>query len=216
MQFNFVAFNFQGADLAAEERHYLARHVELARRMTGLRFYFTGRTMAALGRAPERVRVALQGFDDAKAAAEAAGSTVVPELVADSSAHLKDLMMKSVTGDVVIPFESRKPGQPCFIMAAEFDLAAPGGDGAAAERHYLDVHVAIARRLPGLRNYLAGKIDGAGASSGERQRMAVLVFDSRDALREAYRSPVGQELVRDEQATIRNPRVWRIDARVEL
>jgi uncharacterized protein (TIGR02118 family) len=213
MQFNFVAFNFQSADLAAEERNYLGHHVELAKRMPGLRLYYTGRLVKTGGREPERVRAAVLGYDDAAAAAAAARSEVIAALVADTQAHLKDLESKSMAGEAIVPFDARKPGQPCFIMAAEFDLATAAGGLAAAEEHYLKVHVGIARRLPGLRNYMIGKLEPGGA---DRQRMAVLVFDSHDALRAAYASAAGQELRADEQATIRNARVWRLDARVEI
>ena len=70
----------------------------------------------------------------------------------------------------------------------------------------------IARRLPGLRNYVIGKL-GAGA---DRYRIAILVFDSAAAFKAAYRSPVGLELIKDEEATIRDARVHRLDARVEV
>ena len=47
-------------------------------------------------------------------------------------------------------------------------------------------------------------------------RMAMLVFDSSEALHDAYHSPVGQELSKDEEATIVNTRLYRIDATVQL
>jgi hypothetical protein len=46
--------------------------------------------------------------------------------------------------------------------------------------------------------------------------MAMLVFDNIEAFRAAYRSPVGQELIKDEAATILNPRVYRLDATVQI
>ena len=47
-------------------------------------------------------------------------------------------------------------------------------------------------------------------------RMTMLVFDSFETLGDAYRSPVGQELQKDEETTIVNARVYRIDATVQL
>jgi hypothetical protein len=67
-----------------------------------------------------------------------------------------------------------------------------------------------------LRNYVIGKLIKTPGIEDSRYRMAALVFDSLDAYRAAYASPVGRELLNDEAATIRNARVYRLDARVEL
>ena len=99
-------------------------------------------------------------------------------------------------------------------MVAEFDLEQSAGIE-AAEKHYLGTHVSIARRLPALRNYVIGKLIKTAGIEDSRYRMATLVFDSLDAYRAAYASPVGSELLKDEAATIRNARVYRLDARVE-
>ncbi len=211
MQLSVVKFNFKSDDLEAEEKNYLGHHVALAKRMPGLRLYYTGRLMGVQGHTPEHLRAAIIGFDDATAAAAAMRSEVAPPLVADTQAHLKDVASRSLAAEVIVPFDSRRAEQRCLVMCAEFDLERSGGLD-AAERHYRDVHVGIAKRLPGLRNYMIGKLEGGA----DRYRMAILVFDSLDALRDAYRSPVGKELVRDEEATIRNPRVMRLDARVEV
>ena len=54
MHLTFVTFNYQSADLEAEERNYLGHHVELAKRFPGLRQYYTGRLMKVAGRNPIR------------------------------------------------------------------------------------------------------------------------------------------------------------------
>ncbi|HUY28295.1 MAG TPA: EthD family reductase [Candidatus Binataceae bacterium] len=215
MYLNVVSFDFQSADLAAEEHNYFAHHVPLARRFGGLRFYYTGRIVHGAGAEPGRLRTAILGYDSAEAAADAMRSEVIAPLVADTRAHLTNLASISISGEAIVPCAPREPGAPCFIMAAEFDLEGAAGDLAAAERHYRGVHVELARKLPGLRHYLIGKIE-RGASASDRYRMAVLVFDSLEAFRAAYKSPAGQVLVRDENATIRNARVMRIDARSEV
>ena len=58
-----------------------------------------------------------------------------------------------------------------------------------------------------------GKLIKTVGIEDSRYRMATLVFD---AYRAAYASPVGRELLKDEEATIRNARVYRLDARVEV
>jgi len=215
MHLTLVTFNFQSADLAAEERNYLGHHVELAKRFPGLRQYYTGRLMKVAGKEPNRVRAAILAYDDAAAAVSAMRSDVVPALLADTQAHLKDGTSTAVDAETIVPFDSRRAGQNCFVMVAEFDLEQSAGLD-AAEKHYLGVHVNIARRLPGLRNYIIGKLLKTAGSEDSRYRMATLVFDSLDAYRAAYASPAGLELLEDETATIRNARVYRLDARVEV
>jgi uncharacterized protein (TIGR02118 family) len=215
MHITYVSFNFQSDDLAAEERNYLGHHVALARKFPGLRQYYTGRLMKMGGKEPDRVRGALMVYDDAAASAAAMSSDVVMPLLTDTQAHLKDLMSHSADGEVIVPFDSRRGEQRCFAMMAEFDLEQSAG-AAAAEQRYLSKHTAIARRLPGLRNYMIGKLIKVPGGDITRNRMAVLVFDSIEAYRAAYASEVGAELMKDEEATIRNAEVRRLDARVEI
>lgn len=215
MHLTFVTFNYQSADLEAEERNYLVHHVELAKRFPGLRQYYTGRLMNVAGKEPDRIRAAIITYDDAAAAASAMSSDVVPALLADTQAHLKDGTSTAVDAETIVPFDSPRAGKNCFVMVAEFDLV-QGAGLEAAEKHYLGTHVSIARRLPGLRNYIIGKLIKTPGIEDSRYRMAILVFDSLDAYRAAYVSPVGRELLKDEEATIRNARVYRLDARVEV
>ena len=216
MLLNLVRFNFKSADLDAEERNYLGHHVALAMKLPGLRLYYTGRLLEVGGEKPDRYRAAVLAFDSTDASSAAMRTEAGAALAADGQAHLTALERRSADAEVIVPFDSRRAGQPCFIMAAEFDLATDGGGIEAAETRYRDHHVAIARRLPGLRNYIIGKLAPAGGGVASRYRLAVLAFDSPDALRDAYRSPVGRDLAEDERATIRNPRVTRLDARVEV
>ena len=215
MHLTLVTFNFQSADLEAEERNYLGHHVELAKRFPGLRQYYTGRLMKVAGKEPNRVRAAILAYDDAAAAVSAMRSDVVPALLADTQAHLKDGTSTAVDAETIVPFDSRRAGQNCFVMVVEFDLEESAGLD-AAEKHYLGTHVSIARRLPGLRNYIIGKLIKTAGSEDSRYRVATLVFDSLDAYRAAYASAAGRELLKDEAATIRNARVYRLDARVEV
>jgi uncharacterized protein (TIGR02118 family) len=215
MHLTFVTFNYQSADLEAEERNYLGHHVELAKRFPGLRQYYTGRLMKVAGKEPDRIRAAILAYDDAAAAASANRSDVLPALLADTQAHLRDGTSAAVEAETIVPFDSRRAGQQCFVMVAEFDLEQSAGLE-AAEKHYLGTHVSIARRLPGLRNYIIGKLIKTPGGEDSRYRIATLVFDSLDAYRAAYASPAGRELLKDEAATIRNARVYRLDARIEV
>src|SRR5580693_1744815 len=111
MHLTFVTFNYQSADLEAEERNYLEHHVELAKRFPGLRQYYTGRLMKAAGKEPDSVRAAILAYDDAAAAAFAMRSDVVPALIADTQAHLNDGTSTAVEAGTIVPFDSRRAGQ---------------------------------------------------------------------------------------------------------
>jgi uncharacterized protein (TIGR02118 family) len=81
----------------------------------------------------------------------------------------------------------------------------------AAERHYLEYHVPLARRLPGLRQYLIGCPIDFGAASAERTRAALLSFDDRDALVSAYRTETGKQLLADEKHTVSDAQIVYMD-----
>jgi uncharacterized protein (TIGR02118 family) len=208
MQFTFVAFNYQSDNVEAEEKNYLGHHVSLVKTLPGLRQYYTARTMEHRGEKPSHFRHALLAFDNAQSPGTA--PSVGAEIAADTQAHLKDLRTVVFDGEIMVPFENRKPGQKCFVMTAEFNLDKANPE--AAEKRYREHHTGIARRLPGLRSYVIGKL---GANS-DRNRIAILSFDSLDAFKAAYRSPIGAELIKDEEATIHAARVLRLDARVEV
>ncbi|MBI2206786.1 MAG: EthD family reductase [Candidatus Rokubacteria bacterium] len=89
----------------------------------------------------------------------------------------------------------------CMMASFNFNLS-HFRSVAEAERHYLDHHVPLARRLPGLRQYVIGRTVDFGGSPADRYRAAVLVFDDADAFRGAYRSDVGRELRADEKRLI--------------
>jgi uncharacterized protein (TIGR02118 family) len=68
----------------------------------------------------------------------------------------------------------------------------------AFDRHYFGVHVALAKKLPGLRKYevSAGPITTLGSAT-DTHFVAVLRFDSLAAIRSAFASPEGQACAAD-------------------
>lgn len=216
MQVNFTSFNYKAADLAGEERHYFDYHVDLAKKLPGLRLYLTGKFRSHPDLKPLHYRAAILAFDSADSAASAMSSDTGRTVREDGAAHLTDLRPLALDAQVIVPFDSRRPGRECFLMAAEFDLETANAKLEAADHRYLESHTALARQLPGLRFYLTGRLHETRGTKPDRWRCAMLAFDNIEALRAAYRSPVGQELIKDEEATIRNARVHRIDARVEI
>ncbi|MFE1308743.1 EthD family reductase [Streptomyces sp. NPDC058755] len=70
-------------------------------------------------------------------------------------------------------------------------------DPEAFERHYREVHIPLARRLPGLRRYTVGR-DLAPVRGGEPYYLvASLEWDSLDDLRAAFASPEASATVAD-------------------
>lgn len=214
MHTTLFTFNFKSSDLAAEEKNYLDYHVALARVLPGLRLYLTGKLRETGRVKPDRYRAALLACGDAQAWAAAMRTDNAAKLSADGQAHITDARVDTADAEWVVRLDSKKPQQPCFMMVALFNFKPPEPD--KAEQHYTGYHVGLARRLPGLRGYLIGKTVAAGNAKPDRYRMAVLIHDSYEAMVAAYRSPVGQELRKDEEYLIGDPRVCYVDARVEV
>jgi len=98
-----------------------------------------------------------------------------------------------------------------IYMVGTFNFDEDAFPHEAAERHYLEHHVPLARRLPGLRRYTIGRLIETRAIPATQYRGAILAFDSVEALRDAYRSPIGVELRADEQRLLSDPRALLID-----
>jgi uncharacterized protein (TIGR02118 family) len=98
-----------------------------------------------------------------------------------------------------------------LYMATAFNFTRDRFSLEEAERHYRDLHVPLASRLPGLRRYVMGPLVGTRSIPAERARGAILAFDDLAALRAAYRSPLGVELRADEDRLITDARVILID-----
>jgi uncharacterized protein (TIGR02118 family) len=68
----------------------------------------------------------------------------------------------------------------------------------AFDRHYFDIHVPLAKKLPGLRKYEVndGPIE-APAGASDVYRIGILHFDDFAAIRTAFASPQGQAAAAD-------------------
>ena len=67
----------------------------------------------------------------------------------------------------------------------------------AFERHYQEVHVPLAKRLPGLRSYTISRGIHAVRGDTTYYMVAMLDWDDLEALRAAFASRVGQETAAD-------------------
>lgn len=71
-------------------------------------------------------------------------------------------------------------------------------DPAAFERHYFEVHVPLARQLPGLRGYRTSRGPITLVTPGPAPHfVAELEFDSLDAIRAAFATEAGRACAAD-------------------
>lgn len=196
----------------------------LVARLPGLRMCIWGALRRVAGKEPIRSRGALLAFDDEHTSAGLADAARARELPAGTGIAPSSVHVESIDATFQIPLEPRRPGQPVFALVATFDYADGPGDAAAAERHYLEVHVPRSRELPGMRGYVTGKLlrhasTRGGAATGPsalRHRMGIEIFDSRDMLALAFRSPAGQDVIKDGQYVCANVEVHHLDGEVVI
>jgi uncharacterized protein (TIGR02118 family) len=73
-------------------------------------------------------------------------------------------------------------------------------DVAAFDRHYFEIHVPLAKKLPGLRKYEVSEGPIAVQAGGAPVHLvATLHFDNLAAIRQAFASPEGQAAGADRQ-----------------
>jgi uncharacterized protein (TIGR02118 family) len=65
------------------------------------------------------------------------------------------------------------------------------------EDHYFQVHVPMAKQLPGLRRYTVSRSPSRVRGPDPWYMMAELDWDDMDSLRQDFASPLGQEAARD-------------------
>jgi uncharacterized protein (TIGR02118 family) len=70
-------------------------------------------------------------------------------------------------------------------------------DPTAFEQYYRGTHIPIAKRMPGLRSYVINRGPLASAGGAPYYLVAVLSFDSMDAIQAAMSSPEGQATLAD-------------------
>lgn len=70
-------------------------------------------------------------------------------------------------------------------------------DPAAFDRHYMEVHVPLAKRLAALRTYTLSRRPSAIRGPEPYYQVAELDWDDMDSLRRDFASPLGQEVARD-------------------
>ena len=67
-------------------------------------------------------------------------------------------------------------------------------DPAAFDRHYMEVHVPLAKRLPGLRSYTLCRRPSPIRGPEPYYQVAELDWDDMDSLQRDFASPLGEEV----------------------
>ncbi|MCU1691862.1 MAG: hypothetical protein JWM64_953 [Frankiales bacterium] len=70
-------------------------------------------------------------------------------------------------------------------------------DPAAFDEHYESVHLPLARKIPGVQAFAAGKCETLDGSAPASYFQAVITFASREAAGQALGSPEGQAAAAD-------------------
>ena len=70
-------------------------------------------------------------------------------------------------------------------------------DTAAFDRHYRDVHIPLAKKLPGLRRYTISRNQSAVRGGEPYYLVAELDWDDMAAAQRAFQSPEGQAAAQD-------------------
>jgi uncharacterized protein (TIGR02118 family) len=70
-------------------------------------------------------------------------------------------------------------------------------DPAAFDRHYFEVHVPLAKKLPGLRSYTVTRNPSTVRGPEPYHLVAELDWDDMVSLQRDFASPLGQEAARD-------------------
>lgn len=70
-------------------------------------------------------------------------------------------------------------------------------DAAAFDRHYAEVHVPLARKIPGLRRMELARVKGSPGGQPRYHLVAELYFDDMGALEAGLKSPEGKAAGKD-------------------
>jgi uncharacterized protein (TIGR02118 family) len=72
-------------------------------------------------------------------------------------------------------------------------------DPAAFDKHYFEVHVPLAKKLPGIRKYEVSRGPIMALAGGDAYMVAMLTFDSLEAIKSAFASETGKACAADRQ-----------------
>ena len=176
----FARFSFKSSDLAAEDKNYLEHHVRLARQLPGVRMYLTGKLAETARGKPDHYRAVVFGYDSPEAGLNSLDCPVGAEMMADSAQHIVGTVVSAFQGEVIVPFDGRRPDQPCCVAVLMANLAAR-----IDNPRYLAYRNSV-RALPDLCGYMAGPTFEARGEMPARNWMEIVIFRTSEAMRRAF------------------------------
>jgi hypothetical protein len=201
----FARFNFKSTDLAAEDKNYFDNHVRLARQLPGVRMYLTGKLIDAGQGKPDRYRAVVFGYDTPQAGLTSLDCPVGAELMADSAEHIVGTTVAACEGETILPFEDRRPGESCLVVALLYNLAT------SADAARLRAYQNSIRNLPGLCGYMAGPTYEARGERPDRDRMEIRIFRP-----DASREKSLRDLIATDESVTRDPIVYCFGGEVQM
>jgi len=83
-------------------------------------------------------------------------------------------------------------------------------DTAAFDKHYFEVHIPLAKQLPGLRKYEVSRGPITALAGGEAYLVGTLYFDDLAAIRAAFASEAGKACAADRQKFAPDPATFQM------
>ena len=83
-------------------------------------------------------------------------------------------------------------------------------DTAAFDKHYFEVHVPLAKQLPGLKKYEVSRGPITALAGGEAYMVAALHFEDLATIRAAFASEVGKACAADRQNFAPDPTAFQM------
>ncbi len=201
----FARFDFKSADLDAEDANYFDNHVRLARQLPGVRMYLTGKLVQAAASKPDRYRAVVFGYDNAQQGLTSLDCPIGAELMADSAEHIVDTVVDAAEVEVIRPFDDRRSGDSCLVVALLYNMGAPADEG--RRRSYQN----SIRNLPGLCGYMAGHTCEARGLRPDRDRMELRIFHPG-----ALSGKSWPDLIALDSTIMRAPRIYCLEGEVQV
>jgi hypothetical protein len=201
----FARFSFKSSDLAAENKNYLEHHVKLARQLPGVRMYLTGKLAETPGGTPDHYRAVVFGYDSPAAGLNSVNCPVGVEMMADSAQHIVGTVVSAFEGEVIVPFDGRRPGQPCWVAVLMANLATR-----TDPPNHL-AHRNSVRALPDLCGYMAGSTVEARGEKPARNWMEIAIFGTPQAMRRAF-----SEASASGESPFETPVIYNLEGEVQM
>ncbi len=201
----FARFSFKSSDLAAEDKNYLEHHVRLARQLPGVRMYLTGKLAGTARGKPDRYRAVVFGYDTREASLNSLDCPVGVEMMADSAQHIVGTVVSAFDGEVMVPFDSRRPGQPCCVAVMLANL------NVRPEHPRYLAHRNSTRTLPDLCGYMGGPTFEARGEKPARNWMEIGIFRTSEAMRRAF-----SEAAAGGESPFEGPIIYNLEGEVQV